>query len=150
MLQIAPGWQLELERGPDWLFVRIRRPDTEADDSPPLADRIWWLLEEHFTRRLVLELDELDVLCSYLIGQLVLLHKRIAVGGGMLRLCGLSENNRQVLRFCGNGTGGPQAAALSGEGNRHQCGSPPGGLSFSIGLGARARYVSFCPAVAYR
>jgi len=99
MLQIAPGWQLEVERGPDWLFVRIRRPDTEADDSPPLADRIWWLLEEHFTRRLVLELDELDVLCSYLIGQLVLLHKRIAVGGGMLRLCGLSENNRQVLRF---------------------------------------------------
>jgi len=99
MLQIAPGWQLEVERGPDWLFVRIRRPVAEADESPPLADRIWWLLEEHFTRRLILELDELDVLCSYLIGQLVLLHKRIVVHGGMLRLCGLSKNNQQVLRM---------------------------------------------------
>lgn len=99
MLQIAPGWHLEVERGPDWLYVRLRRPDAEADDTPPLAERLWWLLEEHFTRRLILELDELDVLCSYLIGQLVLLHKRIVVNGGMLRICGLSEDNQQVLRI---------------------------------------------------
>ena len=37
------------------------------------------------------------MLCSYLVGQLVLLHKRTGVQGGELRIGGLSESNRQVL-----------------------------------------------------
>ena len=99
MLTIAPGWDLDIERGADWLFVRVHRPSPEADDAPPLAEKVWAFLEEHLNRRLVLELDELDILRSYVIGQLVLLHKRIVVGGGMMRLSGLSANNQQVLRL---------------------------------------------------
>jgi anti-anti-sigma factor len=96
---IAPCWELDVECTPDWLFVRVRRPPTDADDAPPLAERIWAMLEEHGTRRLVLELGQLDVLRSYLVGQFVLLHKRILIEGGMMRLCGLSASNQQVLRL---------------------------------------------------
>ncbi len=52
------------------------------------------------THRLVLELDQVDVLGSHLIGQLVLLDKWMSEHGGVLRLCGLSPRNRRVLKRC--------------------------------------------------
>ena len=58
------------------------------------------LLQEHLSHRLVLELDQIDVLGSHLIGQLVLLHKWISEHDGVLRLCGLSTRNRRVLKRC--------------------------------------------------
>lgn len=97
MIEIAPGWSLTVDRGPDWLFVRIGPQRQNAVDSPPLAECIWRIVEQHFTYRVVLELDELDVLPSYLIGQIVLLHKRLTSRGGVMRICGLSERNQQVL-----------------------------------------------------
>jgi stage II sporulation protein AA (anti-sigma F factor antagonist) len=99
MLQIAEGWQLEVERGPDWLIVRLHAPGEHAESSPPLAERIWALLEQHFIRRLVIELDELPVLTSYTIGQLILLHKRVDANGGLMRICGISPSSRDVLRI---------------------------------------------------
>ena len=45
---------------------------------PNLADEVWSLLNQSFTRRLVLELNEVPFLHSYFIGQLVLLGKQIA------------------------------------------------------------------------
>jgi anti-anti-sigma factor len=65
-----------------------------------LANRIWKALEQQFTYRLVLELDDLEILRSYLLGQLVVLHKRIHERGGMLRLSGLSENSLRALQAC--------------------------------------------------
>ena len=100
MLDLAPGWELAVERGPDWLFVRISNPDADGSESPPLAARLESLLQEHLSHRLVLELDQIDVLGSHLIGQLVLLHKRISEHDGVLRLCGLSPRNRRVLKRC--------------------------------------------------
>jgi anti-anti-sigma factor len=100
MLQIAPGWQLSVEHGPDWIFVRFRSPSREFAETPPLADGVWELLEQRGLYRVIFELDELEVLCSSLIGQLVLLHKRVSVHGGTLRVCGLSPENQQVLRLC--------------------------------------------------
>jgi anti-anti-sigma regulatory factor len=99
VFQVAPGWLLDVDRGPDWLFIRIARPDQNAADSPPLADRIWSLLEESPLRRLVLELDALEILTSYVIGQMVLLHKRIVVEGGLMRISGLSAGNQEVLHM---------------------------------------------------
>jgi anti-anti-sigma regulatory factor len=99
MLQLAPGWNLDVERGPDWLFVRLHCLPDNIWDAPPLAEMLW-SLGEHFTYRLVLECDELQLLHTSLLGQLVLLHKRLAVNGGTLRLCGLSQQNRDVLRSC--------------------------------------------------
>ncbi len=97
LLEFAPGWTLEVERGPDWLFVKLRRPKEGAGEPTDLAESLWSLLERHFVYRLVLELDDLPILPSYLIGQLILVYKRIHTHDGLLRLCGLSEENRQVL-----------------------------------------------------
>ena len=99
MLAVAPGWELEVERGPGWLLVRIKSLD-EASPEPPLADELWDLLERHFTYRLVLELDQVKMLNSYLIGQLVRLYKLVRKHDGVMRLCGLSPYNLRVLRTC--------------------------------------------------
>jgi anti-anti-sigma regulatory factor len=100
MLELAPGWGMEVERGPDWLFVRLKCTPGEMSNVPPLADHVWRLMEQHFTRRLVMELDEIYLLHSSLVGQLVLLHKRLSTQGGVMRLCGLSSGNQLVLRTC--------------------------------------------------
>jgi anti-anti-sigma regulatory factor len=98
---IAPGWELKVERGPGWLWVKVEHLDRRASASPPLAEQVWSLMERHFVSRLVLELDALDLLNSHLIGQLVVLDKRIGQRGGLMRLSGLSPFNQTVLRTHG-------------------------------------------------
>jgi anti-anti-sigma regulatory factor len=97
MVEIAPGWVADVDRGPDWLFVKLRGPDVLAGEGASLAEALWSMLAEHFIYRLVLELDDVE-LRSQLLGQLVALHKRIHNQGGLMRLCGLSDINQQVLR----------------------------------------------------
>ena len=101
MLALAPGWELEVDRGPGWLLVKLKSPEPDASDTPPLADELWSLLQRHFIYRLVLELDDVRLLHSFLLGQLVLLDKRIREHDGMMRLCGLSSFNQRVLRLHG-------------------------------------------------
>lgn len=97
MLEIAQGWTMEVNRGPDWLFVKLGRPPEDSQDVPPLADAVWTLLEQNLTRRLVLECEDLTLLNSVLIGQLLLLQKRILAQDGMMRVCGLTRQNQEVL-----------------------------------------------------
>ena len=101
MLAIAPGWELKVDRGPGWLWVKIERPEAYCVDTPPLAGEVWTQLERHFVYRLVLELDDVEILDSYLIGQLVLLDKRIREHGGLMRLTGVNSFNRETLRMHG-------------------------------------------------
>jgi hypothetical protein len=98
ILDLAPGWSVELDRGPGWLFVHVRRPATNDPAGIDLAERVWKLLEQEFGSRLVLELDEIGLLRSHLVGELVRLHKRITSRDGVMRVCGLSDNNYEVLR----------------------------------------------------
>ena len=100
MLQMAPGWTLDVERGPDWLIVKLHCLPENVWDAPPLAELVWGLMEQHFTHRLVLECQQLPLLHTMLIGQLLVLQRRITAQGGMLRLCGLSAVNRAVLETC--------------------------------------------------
>jgi anti-anti-sigma factor len=100
MLATALGCELDVERGPDWLFVRVRNLHRAESDAIPLGDRLWSLLEQHFTHRLVLELDNVDVLGSFLVWQLVELCRRIEQHDGVMRVCGLSPDNREVLHAC--------------------------------------------------
>jgi len=100
MTEIAPGWTADAERSGDWLLVRLRVADSNLMDEPPLAERLWDLLQQHALQQLVLELDQIQVLRSYLVGQLVLLHKRAFVHGGQVRLCGLSPHNYEVIHVC--------------------------------------------------
>jgi len=97
MQELASGWTIETERGPDWLFVRLHAPDDFRITDDEIANELWSLLEEHFTYRLVLELDDLSVLQSNIIGQLVTLYKRINAHEGLLRICGLSRKCQEVL-----------------------------------------------------
>lgn len=97
MIEVAPGWQLDVERGPDWLFVRVHGDQNDLQQAPPLAESIWSLAAQHFTYRIVLELDAMGILHSSLLGQLVNLSKRVHAQGGVLRLVGLSPQNQEVL-----------------------------------------------------
>jgi anti-anti-sigma factor len=100
MLDLMPEWTMDVERGPEWLFVRLHGPDNGEAEGTELANRVWAALEQHFTYRLVLELDDVPLLRSYMLGQLVMLHKRIHSHGGMLRLSGLSDVNLEALKAC--------------------------------------------------
>ena len=99
MVQTDVGWRFDVDRGPDWVFVRLH-PDDSNLDTGSLAEQLWAVLEQSFTYRLVLELDEVPILQSYLIAQLVLIAKRINSHKGLLRLCGLSPANQEVIRLC--------------------------------------------------
>ncbi len=100
MVKIAESWQLDIDRGPDCLFVKISPPNYLANRDSDLAERLWSILSKHFTYRLVLEMDDVDRLPSRVIGDLVLLRRRIQAHGGMLRLCGLSEPCVRALEEC--------------------------------------------------
>jgi anti-anti-sigma factor len=86
-----------VDRGPDWLFVRLR-PDREFMGD--IADRLWTLMNQHFIHRLVLEMDEVEFFPSVLMGQLVMLQKRVLQHEGALRLCGLSPQCAEALHLC--------------------------------------------------
>jgi anti-anti-sigma factor len=101
MEQLATGWHVQVtERGPDWLFIRLRVESGACYDAPDIADHLWSILRQHFIYRVVLEMDEVEYLCSHLIGQLVMLQKRVLQHGGALRICGLSPPCQEVLRLC--------------------------------------------------
>jgi anti-anti-sigma factor len=99
MVQAARVGDLDVERGPDWLFVRPHGASLRGHEDG-LAEQIWHLLEQSMAHRLVLEMDDVGPLVSSLIGQLALLHKRISGQGGLMRLCGLSAANQRVLMTC--------------------------------------------------
>ena len=100
LLELAPEWTTEIDRGPDWLFVRPRPPRHGDTGEIALAEMIWEKLEQSFCHRVVLELDDVTFLRSWMVGELVRLHKRVTTHGGMLRLCGISAANQDVLRTC--------------------------------------------------
>jgi anti-anti-sigma factor len=97
MLDTSSGLKLDVERGPDWIFIRVNPPEGTWDEAPPLADAIWAILEQSFVYRVVLELDQIRLLRSCIIGQLVMLAKRVHAHDGLLRVCGLSSHNHEVL-----------------------------------------------------
>jgi anti-anti-sigma regulatory factor len=99
MIDIAPGWQLMIDESSEWLFVRVMRLAGDADLEPPLARAIWGFAENNQTYRLVLEWPSVGPMHSYVIGQLVLLHKRCHQHGGTLRLCAFPPEAYEVLQI---------------------------------------------------
>jgi anti-anti-sigma factor len=101
MLTISPGWDLEVERGPDWLFVKLGDRVPADSDTPSLADEIWSILDRHFVYRVVLQLDRVRALDRDLLREVVRLYRRIRQHGGMMRLCGLSAQHHRMLEASG-------------------------------------------------
>jgi anti-anti-sigma regulatory factor len=97
MLETALGWNVRVDRGPDWLFLRLEADPASPCDYSGLGEQLWHILDQHFIYRLILEMDGVPTLPSALLGQLVLLHKRIAMHQGIMRLAGLSDENQRVL-----------------------------------------------------
>ena len=98
MPKLESGWSVEADRGPDCLFVKLHFSNDFQSSNCELADRLWELLQQHLTYRLVIELNEFEILRSSVIGDLIKLHKRIQQHGGLMRLCGLSEQTQQAIR----------------------------------------------------
>lgn len=97
-MQVAQGWSVGIERGPDWLFVNLHREDEEAGEPTALAESLWDLLQCHLGHRMVIELNDIPLVSSGLLGQLVQLSKQINDQRGVLRLCGVSANGEQGIR----------------------------------------------------
>ncbi len=98
LLELSSGWKTEVERGPDWLFVKLLNPPEEDAASATLAETLWDLMQQHLLRRVVLEVGERVMLRSSLVGEIVQLNSRIRESGGLLRLCGLSDRNQEALK----------------------------------------------------
>ncbi len=99
----STSWELEVNRGPNWLFVKVCVPNNSRGEDPPLADLVWEQLQQHFVYRLALELDDVPLMHSFLLGQLIVLQRRIAERDGVMRVCGLSPMNQRVLETHGLG-----------------------------------------------
>lgn len=93
----ANDWAVDVDRGPDWLFVKLHPGRQSPDD---VAEKLLSVADKHFVYRLVLEMDEVDFIPSRLIGQLVMLQKRVLQRHGMLRLCHLSDQCAEAIHLC--------------------------------------------------
>jgi anti-anti-sigma regulatory factor len=94
--------QLRVERGPDWLFVRLDGDLCRAGrPEPALADGIWEALQENHAHRVLLEFDQVEAIDDDLIATITALASRVRSAGGLMRLCGLSEVDLRTLRARG-------------------------------------------------
>ncbi len=98
--ELGSGWAVEIDRGPDWLFIRLQGQEPFDAAGIELAARLWQLVDQEFVNRLVVEMDNVPVLRSELVGELVRLHSRITSQGGVMRISGLSDENFAVLQSC--------------------------------------------------
>ena len=90
------GPSIEVERGPDWLFVRVAGGATGPMED--LTTSVWETIREHGASRVVLELDHLDTIDEALGGVIGELGTRVRDAGGLIRICGLSEPKLTRLR----------------------------------------------------
>ena len=97
-VQLAPGWQTELDHGPDWLFVKLYGPHGEDADTRTLAVSLHVLLDEESARRMVLELDEVEAISADFVHELLDLYDRLGAKGRLLRVCGVSCEHQKAIR----------------------------------------------------
>jgi hypothetical protein len=96
-VDLAPGWKVVLDHGPDWLFIQLHGPFGETADATGLADSIDLLMEQDLVHRAVLELEELNDLPEDFLLEMSMLWDRISRKGGVVRLCGLNDELRELL-----------------------------------------------------
>jgi len=106
MVEFAPttvdvgyGWYVDVESAEECLFLTLRAEGDCFGSEPPLADALWTIAAQYSDHRLVIDMHALTWLTSYIVGQLILVHKRVHMHGGWLRLCRLSDANCQVIRL---------------------------------------------------
>lgn len=106
MPTLTRGWLFEVERGPSCLYVHpIPQPmssletDSDVIEDPAIGfcDAIWELMDQHLSCRVVLELDQVADISPQFVNELVQLHQRVESHAGIVRLCGLCDESREML-----------------------------------------------------
>jgi len=121
----AHDWGVAVERGPDWLFLRLQEDGESTDgDDCPLAERLWGMIRANRAHRVVLELDRVDAIDDTLIGAIADVETRMRGDGGFVRVCGLSELNLKRLRSSGRADGLPHFESRTAA-VRPRCGAAP-------------------------
>jgi anti-sigma B factor antagonist len=62
-----------------------------------LANQLSELIQKEGRSNLILDLSDVMIICSSLLGRLITLNKQVQTAGGMLRLCGISPRIYEVL-----------------------------------------------------
>jgi hypothetical protein len=87
-VHVVDGLELNVDRGPNWLFVKLRPKKTSRGKVPHIADKLWSISSRHFIYRLVVELDDPECVPPGWMDELSDLQKRLAECGGALRIAG--------------------------------------------------------------
>jgi anti-anti-sigma regulatory factor len=104
--QASPGGAaLEVERGPDWLFVQMG--DSCDGARSGLTESVWETIREHGASRVVLELDRVERVDETLGEVIATIGARMRDAGGLIRICGLSPTKLSQLRSVAAVTGVP-------------------------------------------
>lgn len=96
-VDLFDGWRATVEPCGAWLCVRLHPP--AGPGQWRLADGLWNEVHARGAQQVVLEMDEVSFFSSALMSELVKLHKRIAMGGGRLRLSGLQEHPHEAMHM---------------------------------------------------
>lgn len=115
----GPG--LEIERGPDWLFVGVADVGDERGDH--LADSVWEVIREHGASRVVLELDRVEIVDAALGAAIAEIGTRVRGAGGLIRICGLSPTKLSRLRSVPAVSGVPHFGSRSEAVGTRRCGA---------------------------
>ncbi|MFM7184718.1 MAG: STAS domain-containing protein [Planctomycetota bacterium] len=92
-----PGWDVAVERGPDWLFLRLESGTGGAGDGS-LSDRLLGTIRANRAHRVVLELDRVESMDAALLDAIATVGTHVRGDGGLVRVCGLSEGNLRQLQ----------------------------------------------------
>jgi anti-sigma B factor antagonist len=86
---------LAVELRGEFAVVRITGPKIGLDSR----DSLYRLAEAHGRRKLILNLADVRVLTSAPIGMLINLKRKLESAGGILRLCDVDPEIREILRL---------------------------------------------------
>jgi len=97
LVDVAPGWKTELDRGPGWLIVKLYGPEGDDADAAGLADSLCTMLCQEFKERLLLELEHVRDMPLDLVDELHRLRDELEGQGAILRLCGMAAEHESRL-----------------------------------------------------
>lgn len=91
------GWAVAVERGPDWLFLRLE-PGNALASGGVLADRLLDVIRVNHAHRVVVECDRVDAVDDAILDAIATVGSRVRDDGGLIRVCGLSASGVRRLR----------------------------------------------------